>query len=95
MTYTSSYLAASLVNAFFKSNAFTSKARLKLTKNEAKAKQHPEVKVLLLQNYSLFSSTLSSKASRRCSRKHTKKQVRLNKWGYLINDNEFEAENKK
>ena len=44
--------------------------KLKLAKNEAKAKQHPETELLLFENYSLFSSTLSSKT--KC-----KKQVRL------------------
>ena len=41
-----------------------SNARLKLAKNQAKAKQHPETELLLFENYSLFSSTLSSKNNR-------------------------------
>ena len=35
--------------------------KLKLAKNEAKAKQHPETELLLFENYSLSSSMLSSK----------------------------------
>ena len=35
--------------------------RLKLAKYQVKFKQHPEAELLLLQNYSLSSSTLSSK----------------------------------
>ena len=44
----------------FISNAFIS-VRLKLAKNHTKAKQHPEVKLLLFENYSFSSPTLSSK----------------------------------
>ena len=40
----------------FITNTFTSNAKLKLAKNQAKAKQHPEIELLLLENYSLFSS---------------------------------------
>ena len=39
---------------------FISNTRLKLAKNQAKAKQHPEVGLLLFEN-SLFSSILPSK----------------------------------
>ena len=46
---------------FFISNTFISNTRLKLTKNQANAKQHPETEFLLFQNYSLSSYTLSSK----------------------------------
>ena len=38
------------IHAFFISNT-----RLKLAKNQAKTKQHPEAKFLLSQSYSLFS----------------------------------------
>ena len=34
---------------------------LKLTKNQANAKQHPEVKLLLFENYSRSSSTIYPK----------------------------------
>ena len=42
----------------FISNTFISNARLKLVKNQAKGKQHPEAEPLLFENYSLSSSTL-------------------------------------
>ena len=55
-------------------------AGLKLAKNQAKAKQHPEAELLLFENYSLSSSTLSSKNKRIYSKKRTKnKGVCLNK----------------
>ena len=41
--------------------SFISNAMLKLAKKQAKAKQHPEAKLLRLEYYSLSSSTLSSK----------------------------------
>ena len=47
-----------LIHAFFISNTFTSNARLKLAKNQANAKQHPETKLLLFENYSHSSFTL-------------------------------------
>ena len=40
---------------------YISKARLKLAKNQANAKQHPEAELLLFANYSHSSSMLSSK----------------------------------
>ena len=55
------------------SNTFVSNARLKLAKNQAKAKQHPEAELLLFENYSLSSSTLSTKNNRRHSIKCTKR----------------------
>ena len=66
---------------------------MKLVKNQAKAKQHPETELLVLENYSLFSSMLSSKNNSRYSKKCTKKHVRLFKRGYMINDNENEDKN--
>ena len=51
---------------------------LKLVKNLAKAKQHAEAELLLLENYVVSSSTLSSKDSRRYSKKCAK-----NKYVYL------------
>ena len=41
---------------------------MKLVKNQAKAKEHPEAEILLFEN-SLSSSTLSSKNKRRYSKK--------------------------
>ena len=46
-----------------------SNARLKLAKNQVKAKQQPEAQLLLFENYSLSSSTLSFKNNRKYSRK--------------------------
>ena len=57
---------------FFISNTFINNFKLKLAKNQAKAKQHPEAELLLFENYSLLSSKLSSKNSRRYSKKYTK-----------------------
>ena len=42
------------IHAFFISNIFISNAKLKLANNQAKARQHPEVELLLFENYSLF-----------------------------------------
>ena len=61
----------------FISNTFISSARLKLAKNQAKAKQHLEIELLLFENYSLSSTKLSSKKSRKYSKKMHKKQVVL------------------
>ena len=49
------------IGAFFISNTFISNAKLKLAKNQANAKQHPETELLLFENYSHSSSTFSSK----------------------------------
>ena len=49
------------ISAFFISNIFISNSRLKLAKNWAKAKQHLEAELLLIENYFLSSSTLSSR----------------------------------
>ena len=46
---------------FFISNTFISNARLKLAKNQANAKQHPEAELLQFENYSHSLSMLSSK----------------------------------
>ena len=43
------------------SNIFISKVRLKLPKSQANAKQHPEAKLLLSENYSHFSSSYHRK----------------------------------
>ena len=54
---------------FFISNTFIFNARLKLAKNQANAKQQPEVELLLPKNYSHSSSTLSFKNNRTYSEK--------------------------
>ena len=50
---------------FFISNTFVSNTRLKLAKNQAKAKSHPETELLQFENYSLSSIMLSYKNNRR------------------------------
>ena len=57
------------MNAFFISTTFVGNRRPKLAKNQAKAKQHSEAELLLLENYSLSSSMLSSKHNRRYPKK--------------------------
>ena len=51
---------------------FIRNARLKLAKNQANAKQHPEAELLLFEKYSLSLLRLSSKNNRRYSKKCTK-----------------------
>ena len=46
---------------FTNTRSFIKKARLEMSKNQAKAKQHLEVELLLFESFSLPSSTLSSK----------------------------------
>ena len=46
---------------YLKSNTFISNSRLKLAKNQANDKQHPEADLFLFENHSHSSSTLSSK----------------------------------
>ena len=55
-----------------------------MAKNQTKPKEHPETELLLPENYSLSSSTLSSKIIG----DNTKKEIPLFKWSYMINDNE-------
>ena len=59
-------------------HSYTSNTRLKLVKNRAKPKQHAEAELLVLENYVVSSSTLSSKDSGECSKKWAK-----NKYVYL------------
>ena len=58
-----------LIHAFFISNTFINNARLKLAKNQANAKQHPEAEPWLVENYSHFSSMLLSKNNKTYSKK--------------------------
>ena len=55
---------------FFISNTFISSARLKLAKNQGKAKQQAEL--LLFENYSLSSSMLSFTNNRRSEAENEK-----------------------
>ena len=73
---------------------FISSIRLKLTKNQAKAKQHPDAELQLFEHYSLSSSMLLSKNNMRYS-KSVAKQMCLFEWDYMINHNENKAENQK
>ena len=52
---------------FFINNVFIRNVKMKFPKNQAKAKENPEAELLLLRNYSLSSSTLSSKSNKRYS----------------------------
>ena len=49
---------------------------------------------MVFENYLLSSSSLSFKNNTRYSKKCTKKQVRLFKWGYIINGNEKKLKTK-
>ena len=70
---------------FFMSNTFISNARLKLTKNQARANQHPEAEPLQFQDYSLYSSTLKSKNNWCYFKKSAKhKCVCFNKMNWLV-----------
>ena len=48
---------------------------MKLAKNQANAKQHPQVEYFLLETYSHSSTKLSSKNNRTNSKKSVKEQV--------------------
>ena len=56
------------IHAFFISNTSTRNARLKLAKDQAKVKQHPEAELLLFENYTLSSFILSFKTNMRYSK---------------------------
>ena len=58
-----------LYTLFLISQTFISNTRPKLTKSQAKAKQHPEAEFLLFENYSLFSFMSSPKINKRYSKK--------------------------
>ena len=63
---------------FYKQH-FHKQCQIEIGKNQAKAKQNLETELLLFENYSLSSSKLSSKNSRKHSEKYTK-----NKYGYFV-----------
>ena len=71
------------------------RGRLKLAKNQPKAKQHTDTELFLFENYPLSLSKLSSKNNRRYCKKCIKNYVCLFKWGYVINYNENEFGNEK
>ena len=55
---------------FYITNTLISNTRLKLTKNQANAKQHPESEPLLFENCSCYSFKLSSKNNTTYSIRH-------------------------
>ena len=57
---------------FLMSNTFISNTRLKMEKNQANAKQHPQTEILLKENFSVSSFMLSSKTKIRYSKKCVK-----------------------
>ena len=64
---------------FFISNTFIRNGRLKLVKNQGKAKEHPQAEFFLLENYLLTPSSLPSRNNKRHSKKITKnKYICLN-----------------
>ena len=81
------------LHAFFISNTFISHVSLKLPKNQANGKQHPDAE-LLFENYSHSSSLLLSK-NRIYSKNRAKEHLCLYSWDDAINHNENEDENEK
>ena len=79
---------------FFIGNTFISNARLKLAKNQANAKQHPEAELLIIENYAHSSYTSSSKNYGTYSKSKIT-SVCLYSWDYVINHNENEDQNEK
>ena len=63
---------------YCKKHVYISNTKLKSTKNQAKAKQHPKAKLLLFENYLLSSSALSSR-----NNVHILKNVQKNKCAYF------------
>ena len=57
--------------------------------------KNPEADISLFENYSHFSSTLSSKNNKTYSKKQAKEKVCLYSWDNTINHNENEDENEK
>ena len=57
------------IDKHFLTNTFMSNAKMKLAKSQPNAKQHPEAKLKLIDNYSNSSSTLLSKSNRTYSKK--------------------------
>ena len=65
------------IHAFFLEATLLSNASLKLAKTQAKPKYHPDAELLLSENYSLCSPTLSYKSNRRYSQKMHKNKCDL------------------
>ena len=65
------------------SNFFISNSRLKLAENIARAKQQPEAELMLFENYTLSSSTLSSQNNKAYFKRREKSMClcfKENKW---------------
>ena len=76
--YHCSFLNSICMNThFYISIIFICNTRLKLAKNQAKAKQYPEAELLLFEIYQFSSSMLSSKTNLKYSKKCPKEQVCL------------------
>ena len=75
------------------SNAFITKTRLKLAKNQANPRQHPKAQLLFSENYSHSSSPSSKNNYTYSKSKKTKEQVCLYSSHCTINHNENENEN--
>ena len=73
------------LHALFISNTFKSNARLKLAKNQAKAKQNPEAELFQFDNYLFSSLMLLTKNNKRFSKKCIlNKYVCLNELVWLM-----------
>ena len=79
------------IHTFCIGNTFINNARLKLTKSQVNAKQHPETELLLFENY----IHIIIQNNTTYSKKIAIEQVRLYSWDYRINHNENEDENEK
>ena len=75
------------IHVCFYKQHFISNTKLKFAKNQPNAKQHSQAELLLFENYSHSSSTLSSKNNGTYSKKE---HVCLYSWDYTINRNENE-----
>ena len=67
--YFNSKLLLTYLHAFLYKQYFSKQRQAKIGKNQAKPTQHPETELLLFDNYSLSSPTLSSKNNWRYSKK--------------------------
>ena len=83
-----------LIYTLFYKQHFYKQRQLKLAKNQANAKQHPEAKLLLFENYFHSSSTSSPKKNMGHTLKNKQKNS-LYSWDYPINHNENEDKNEK
>ena len=81
---------------FFKQHFYKQRqAEIAKKKYQVNAKQHPEAELLLFENYSHSSFTLSFKNNRTYSKNYPNEKGRLCSWDYAINHKENGDENKK